>query len=50
MSELLEKILSRENMTEAFKRVCANKGSAGADGVSIEEAEAYVKDNWEGIK
>jgi len=50
MSELLEKILSRENMTEAFKRVCANKGSAGTDGVSIEEAEAYVRDNWAGIK
>jgi group II intron reverse transcriptase/maturase len=50
MSELLEKILSRENMAEAFKRVCANKGSAGTDGVSIEEAEAYVRDNWAGIK
>lgn len=50
MSELLEKILSRENMTEAFKRVSCNKGSAGTDGVSIEEAEAYVKDNWAEIK
>ena len=37
-------------MAEAFKRVCANKGSAGTDGVSIEEAEAYVRDNWAGIK
>jgi RNA-directed DNA polymerase len=37
-------------MTEAFKRVCANKGSAGTDGVSIEEAEAYVRDNWAEIK
>ena len=50
MSELLEKILSRENMAEAFKRVSCNKGSAGTDGVSIEEAEAYVRDNWAGIK
>jgi RNA-directed DNA polymerase len=29
MSELLEKILSRENMTEAFKRVLVQQGSAG---------------------
>lgn len=29
MSELLEKILSSENMNTAYKRVCANKGAGG---------------------
>nr|WP_288978826.1 hypothetical protein [uncultured Blautia sp.] len=29
MSELLEKILSKDNMNAAYKRVCANKGAGG---------------------
>ena len=29
MSELLEKILSNENMNMAYKKVCANKGKDG---------------------
>ncbi len=31
MSELLEKILSNDNVNAAYKRVCANKGSGGVD-------------------
>ena len=37
MSELLEEILSNDNMNAAYKRVCANKGSGGVDGVTVEE-------------
>ena len=37
MSELLEKILSKDNMNTAYKRVCANKGAGGVDEVTIEE-------------
>ena len=32
MSELLNKILDRENMNQAYQKVKANKGSAGIDG------------------
>ena len=35
---LLERILSRENMQQAWKRVKANKGAAGIDGMSVEAA------------
>ena len=35
MSELLEKILSDENIALAQKRVYANKGAGEVDGVSI---------------
>ena len=45
MSELLEKILSNDNMNLAYKRVCANKG-AGVDGVTVEELCEYIKENW----
>lgn len=37
MSKLLDKILSRENMLEAYNQVKSNKGSAGIDGMTIEE-------------
>lgn len=34
---LLERILSQDNMRQAWKRVKANKGVAGVDRMSIEE-------------
>ena len=46
MSELLNKILDRENMNQAYQKVKANKGSAGIDEVSVEELNQYIKDNW----
>ena len=50
MSELLEKILSSENMNAAYKRVCANKGAGGVDDVTVEELGEYIKENWVGIR
>ena len=43
--ELLEKILERENLNEAYKRVYANKGASGVDGVMVEELLDYLKTN-----
>jgi len=40
---LLEKILSRDNLNRAFKRVKANKGKPGVDGMTIEDTLAYLK-------
>ena len=50
MSELLEKILSKENMNAAYKRVCANKGAGGVDGVTVEELGDYIKEHWRSIR
>ena len=50
MSELLEKILSNDNMNAAYKRVCANKGAGGVDNVTVEELGDYIKEHWNGIK
>jgi group II intron reverse transcriptase/maturase len=41
--ELLEKILTRENLNEAYKRVYANKGASGVDGVSVEELHEHLR-------
>ena len=44
MSELLERILSRDNMNTAYKRVCANKGAGGVDDVTVEQLGDYIKE------
>ena len=41
---LLEMILYKDNLNRAYKRVKANKGAAGIDGMTIEEALPYLKE------
>ena len=50
MSQLLEDILSRDNMMLAYKKVKANKGASGIDGVTIDEIDEYLKVNWVDIR
>lgn len=50
MSEMLEKILSDENIRLAQKRVYSNNGAGGVDGVTTDELEEYMKENWSSIK
>src|SRR5512139_3505088 len=47
---LLERMLSRENMQTAWKRVKANKGAAGIDGMSIEAFPEFAREHWEAIR
>ncbi|MDF9859272.1 group II intron reverse transcriptase/maturase, partial [Breznakia sp. PH5-24] len=49
MSVLLEKILDRNNMNLAYKKVYANKGASGVDGVTLDELKGYIKENWDRI-
>lgn len=41
--ELLERILEKGNLNKAYKRVYANKGVSGVDGVTVEELQSYLK-------
>ena len=50
MSELLEKILEKKNMNEAYEKVCANKGAGGVDGMEIKELDGYIRENWDSIR
>ena len=34
--ELLEKVLFKENLNNAYKQVYKNKGASGIDGVTVE--------------
>lgn len=42
---LLEKILHRDNMNKAFKRVKSNDGAGGIDGMGVEELLPYLREN-----
>ena len=48
--ELLEEILNPNNMNKAYKKVVANKGVAGVDGITVEEELKYLKENGDRIK
>ena len=47
---LLEAALARENMNKAWKRVKANKGSAGVDGLTIQDATVDLRSRWLSVK
>ena len=49
-SKLLERILARENMILAMKRVIKNKGSHGVDGMRCDELRTYIIEHWATIK
>ena len=49
-AKLLERILSRENMLMAWKRVKANKGAAGMDGMSVEGFPEFARQHWDRIR
>ena len=42
----LERILSRENLLLAMKRVISNKGSHGVDGMTVYELKQFLQMNW----
>lgn len=48
-SDLMERICERENLNRAYKRVKANKGAPGIDGMTIEELNGWLKEHKEGL-
>lgn len=47
---LIEEVCERENLKGALKRVRANRGSPGADGMTVEELPGYLKEHWPAIR
>ncbi len=50
MGELLNRILSSENLRSAYIRVVTNKGAAGSDGMHVEELKPHLRQSWMQIK
>ena len=46
LQNLMEAVVERENMFKAYHRVVRNKGSAGIDGMSVEELKPFLRENW----
>jgi RNA-directed DNA polymerase len=49
-NRLMEEVCERENLREALRRVKANKGSPGIDGMTIDEITDYLKQHWPAIR
>ena len=48
--QLMEEVLTKENMTRAMKRVEQNQGAAGIDNMTVGELRTYLKQEWPRIK
>ena len=49
-NRLMEEVCERENLMEALRRVKANKGSAGVDGMTVGALTDYLKQHWPTIR
>jgi RNA-directed DNA polymerase len=49
-AHLMERVVEEGNVRAAQKRIRQNKGSAGIDGMSVEELPGYLAENWGGIR
>lgn len=47
---LMEEVLERDNLKKALRRVQSNKGSAGVDGMTVEQLPAYLTTHWPDIR
>jgi RNA-directed DNA polymerase len=50
IERLMEEVVERENLKEALKRVKANKGSPGVDGMTVHALADYLKEHWLAIR
>jgi RNA-directed DNA polymerase len=46
----MEEVLRKENLKRAFKRVRANKGAPGVDGMTVDELEQHLREHWPRIR
>jgi len=49
-NRMMEEVCERENLIEALRQVKANKGSAGADGMTVGQLTDYLKQHWPTIR
>src|SRR3984957_13045353 len=49
-TRLMEEICDRENLKEALRRVKANKGSPGMDGITVNQLDDYLIQHWPAIR
>ncbi len=45
-AQLMESIVCRDNMLEAYRHMKRNGGSPGIDGMTVKELEPYLREHW----
>lgn len=48
--QLMEQLVTKGNMTRAYKQVVRNKGAAGVDGLEVSELKDYLQKHWSEIR
>ena len=48
--DLMSQVVERSNLARALKRVRRNQGSAGIEGMTVEQWEPYLRGHWHGIR
>jgi RNA-directed DNA polymerase len=48
--KLIEEACEKENLKEALRRVKANAGAAGVDGMTVKELSDFLRENWPRLK
>jgi RNA-directed DNA polymerase len=46
----MEEVCELENCKQALRRVKANKGSPGIDGMTVEQLPGHLKEHWPAIR
>lgn len=49
-ARLMEEVCERDNLKQALQRVRANHGSAGIDGMTVDELPTHLKAHWPDIR
>ena len=49
-SQLMEEVLRKQNLMRALKRVRANKGAPGVDGMTVDKLPGYLREHWPEIR
>lgn len=49
-NRLMEEVCERGNLKEALRQVKGNKGSAGVDGITVNQLTDYLKQHWPAIR
>jgi RNA-directed DNA polymerase len=50
LDNLMERILERNNVYQAWIRVRSNRGAPGSDGMSLEDLPDYARQHWREIR
>lgn len=49
-TQLIEEVVHRENLLKALKRVKANRGAPGVDGMTVQQLPDFLREHWLRIK